>query len=377
MNVEDLIAPHLREMQPYTPIVPFDVLTQRLGLSRDQIVKLDANENPYGPSPRALQALASADTLHVYPDPDQRALRDAISHSISVPAEHILCGAGVDEVIDIIGRAFVSPGDAILDLPPTFGMYRFESDILHAQYHDIPRRSDFSINVEAIIECANALPNAKLLFVANPNNPDGSLVSDVDLVRLLALPLVVVLDEAYIDFSTQPSRVSWVQQYDNLIVLRTFSKLAGLAGLRVGYGIFPLIIIRHLWKIKQPYTPNVAGSIAAIAALSDPDYLRDIVQRLTHERAHLVEVLGGFAWLRVYPSAANFLLCRVDEGMLRQLNPKLTSAKQLKLELELRGILVRYFDKEGLRDCIRISVGRPEDTARLVEAISAITQESK
>jgi histidinol-phosphate aminotransferase len=377
MNVEELIAPHLRVMQPYTPIVPFDVLTQRLGLSRDQIVKLDANENPYGPSPRALQALADADTLHIYPDPDQSALRKAISQYINVPAAHILCGAGVDEVIDIIGRAFVSPGDAILDLPPTFGMYRFESDILHAQYHAIPRKPDFSIAVEAIIKCAQAVPNAKLLFVANPNNPDGSLVSDADLTQLLALPLVVILDEAYIDFNTQTSRASWVQRYENLIVLRTFSKLAGLAGLRVGYGVFPLKIIQHLWKIKQPYTPNIAGSIAAIGALSDPGYLSDIVQRLTQEREHLIEVLGEFAWLHVYPSAANFLLCQVDEGMLQRQNQKLTGAKQLKLELEQRGILVRYFAKEGLRDCIRISVGKPEDTARLIKAIVDITQESR
>lgn len=377
MNVEDLIAPHLLKMQPYTPIVPFDVLTLRLGLPRDQLVKLDANENPYGPSPRALLALENADALHIYPDPDQSALRKAISHYINVPAEHILCGAGADEVIDIIGRAFVSPGDAILDLPPTFGMYRFESDILHAQYQGIPRRADFSINVEAIIACAKRLPNAKLIFVANPNNPDGSLVSDADLIQLLALPLVVILDEAYIDFSIQPSRVAWVQRYDNLIVLRTFSKLAGLAGLRVGYGVVPLKIIRHLWKIKQPYTPNIAGSIAAIGALSDPDYLHDIVQRLTLEREELVGVLGDFAWLHIYPSAANFLLCRVDEGMLQRQNPKLTSAKQLKLELEQRGILVRYFDKEGLRDCIRISVGKPEDTVRLVNAVYAITQESR
>ena len=363
MNVEDFISPHLREMQPYTPIVPFDVLSKRLGLTREQIVKLDANENPYGPSPRAVAALQDADTLHIYPDPDQAALREAISRFIDIPPQHILCGSGVDEVIDVIGRAFIRPGETIVDLPPTFGMYRFEADIVNANYVTVPRRADFSLDVDAICARVRATPNTKLLFVANPNNPDGSIVCDDDLLRLLELPVVVVLDEAYIDFSAQPSRVGWVREHNNLIVLRTFSKLAGLAGMRVGYGVFPLAVIKHLWKIKQPYTPNVAGSLAAIGALSDPDYLRQIVQLIVAERARLGELLSEFAGLRVYPSQANFLLFRMDERQWPM------SAKQVKAALEQRGILVRYFDREGLRDCLRVSVGRPADSDRFIAAL--------
>ncbi len=367
MNVEKLIAPHLRSMSPYTPIVPFDVLSKRLGLTRDEIVKLDANENPYGPSPRALAAISAADTLHIYPDPAQAALREAIAAFIDVPAEHILCGSGADELIDIIGRAFIEPGDAVFDLPPTFGMYRFEADVVNAQYVGVPRRSDFSIDVDAISMAVNNTARPKLLFVTNPNNPDGSSVQDEDIKHLLDLPVVVVLDEAYIDFSTQPSRADWVQRYDNLIILRTFSKLAGLAGLRVGYGVFPLNVIKHLWKIKQPYTPNVAGSIAAIAALSDPEYLRDVVGKLIAERSRLGEGLSQFECVRVCPSDANFLLCRIAERMTGFRN-----AKGLKQAFEQRGILVRYFDRAGLRDCIRISVGRPEDTDRVLSAIQSL-----
>jgi histidinol-phosphate aminotransferase len=363
MNVEDFISPHLREMQPYTPIVPFDVLTKRLGLTREQIVKLDANENPYGPSPQALAALREADTLHIYPDPDQAALREAISRFIDVPAPHILCGSGVDEVIDIIGRAFIRPGETIVDLPPTFGMYRFEADIVDAAYMPVPRRIDYSLDVDAICARVRATPNAKLLFVANPNNPDGSCSSDADLLRLLDLPLMVILDEAYIDFSSQPSHVGWVPQHDNLIVLRTFSKLAGLAGLRVGYGVFPLAVIKHLWKIKQPYTPNIAGSLAAIAALSDPDYLRHIVQLIVAERGRLCELLSMFPGVQVYPSQSNFLLFHLDEREWPM------SAKQIRLALEQRGILIRYFDRDGLRDCLRVSVGRPSETDRFIAAL--------
>lgn len=383
MDVESLINPHLRAMQPYTPIVPFEVLSRRLGRKPEDIVKLDANENPYGPSPRALEAIANAGTMHIYPDPDQTLLREAISGYIGVPMEHILCGAGGDEIIDLIGRAFIQAGDAIIDLPPTFGMYRWEADVVNAQYVKVPRRDDFSIDVAAVERLENGdwrletgdsqISNLKLLFVTNPNNPDGSVVSEADLKRLLALPLVVVLDEAYIDFSTQPSRAGWVAQHDNLIVLRTFSKLAGMAGLRVGYGIFPLPVIKHLWKIKQPYTPNVAGTVGAIAALGDPDYLRDNVQRIVAERARMGELLSELGWLKPMPSETNFILCRITQ------NPKdledasgLPIGKQVKLALEQHGVLVRWFDKDGLRDCIRISVGRPDQTDKLIAALKDI-----
>ena len=190
MNIEDWIAPHLRQMQPYTPIVPLDVLSQRLGIPPERLIKLDANENPYGPSPRALEALARSRELHIYPDPDQTALREAIAAFIGVPMAHILCGAGGDEVIDLIARAFVQPGEAVLDLPPTFGMYKWQADIMGARYVKVPRRADFSIDIDAV-ERQHALTPAKLLFVTNPNNPDGCTTARADLLRLLKLPVMV------------------------------------------------------------------------------------------------------------------------------------------------------------------------------------------
>ena len=380
MDVESLINPHLREMQPYTPIMPVDVLSKRLGRAPEDIVKLDANENPYGPSPRALEAIAKSSVLHIYPDPEQTQLRESISDYIGVPIEHILCGAGGDEIIDLIARAFIAPGEAIIDLPPTFGMYRWEADVVNARYVSVKRRQDFAVDINTIVNVVErhdgrSLQNPnKLLFVTNPNNPDGSTINDADLKRLLALPLVVVLDEAYIDFSSQPSRASWVQQHNNLIVLRTFSKLAGMAGLRVGYGVFPLPVIRHLWKIKQPYSPNVAGTVAAIAALSDRDYLQDKVFRLIAERQRLGELLSEFDGLIPLPSESNFILCRIDRDAMYRVSTgdNIPVGKQVKLALEHHGILVRWFDKDGLLDCIRISVGRPDQTDKLVEALRTI-----
>lgn len=355
-------------MQPYTPIVPFEVLSARLGRDPKDILKLDANENPYGPGPRVRAALASLEYAHIYPDPESTALRAALARHTGLPAENLLAGAGADELIDLIMRLFICPGDAIVDCPPTFGMYPFDAALNAARVITIPRRADFSVDVDAIESLitdlqSQHLPIPKLLFVASPNNPDGSVLSDDDLRRLLALPIGVVLDEAYIEFhGVEHSRLRWVLEHENLMVLRTFSKRAGLAGLRVGYGAFPATLMPHLWKIKQPYNINVAASAAAIASLEDADYMDRVVRLLTAERERLAAALFEIDYLRPCPSRSNFILCRVVGR----------DAKALKLALEREGILVRYFSKPGLTDCIRISVGKPEHTDRLMAALKKL-----
>ncbi len=360
VQVERLVRREVAAMEPYTPIVPFEVLSRRLGRSPEEIVKLDANENPYGPSPRALEALARYRYYHIYPDPDQHALREAISRYVDMPKEMILAGNGADELIDLILRVFVGPGDGVLNCPPTFGMYAFDGRLQGGRVIDVPRRDDFSLDVE-VIEAAVRRERPRVLFLTSPNNPDGSLLPDKVLSRLVRLPVVIVVDEAYAEFAGH-SVVQWVRDYPNLIVLRTFSKWAGLAGLRVGYGVFPENVIRHLWKIKQPYNVNVAATAAAIASLEDLEYLRANVAKIVAERERLMEKLTGFDFLRPYPSRANFILCRVVGR----------EARSLKTALEAHGVLVRYFNKQGLTDCIRISVGRPEDTERLVEALARV-----
>lgn len=361
MNLTSLIRPDIASMEAYTPIVPFEVLSARLGRDPRDIIKLDANENPYGPGPKVLDALARLPYPHIYPDPESAALRAALAHDTGLPMENLLAGAGADELIDLIMRLFLQPGDALIDCPPTFGMYSFDAAINMGQVLRLPRRSDFSVDVDAIAAQFSNPPHSqtpKLLFVTSPNNPDGSVISDADLRRLLALPMGVVLDEAYIEFHG-PSRMRWVLEHENLMVLRTFSKRAGLAGLRVGYGAFPSALMPHLWKIKQPYNVNVAASAAAIAALNDSDYLAHIVGLLTAERDRLAQLLVAVPYLQPYPSRANFILCRVVGR----------DARELKRALDREGILVRYFNKPGLTECIRISVGKPEHTDVLMDAL--------
>lgn len=361
--IAKLIRPELAALEPYTPIHPFEVVSKRLGRAPDQIVKLDANENPYGLAPQAIEAMATYGWHHIYPDPQSTELREALADYVGAPAERILAGQGADELIDLIGRLFLSPGDAIIDCPPTFGMYAFDAAIDGATVIDVPRRHDFSLDVEGI-ERAAGQPRVKLLFLCSPNNPDGGMVSAQDLERLLDLPLVVVLDEAYIEFAgLKASFAGWVAEYANLVVLRTFSKWAGLGGLRVGYGIFPKAIIKELWKIKQPYNVNVAGAQAALASLAQRSALQRNVARIIGERERLCRELSGFDFLEpVTGSRGNFVLCRVVGR----------DARQLKLDLERHGVLVRHFAKPGLENYIRVSAGRPEDTDALLAALTEL-----
>lgn len=353
---------HIASLPPYTPIEPFEVLSARVGRKPEDIIKLDANENPYGMSPRARQALANLAYGHIYPDPESRALRTALSKFTGASAENLLPGAGADELIDLLMRVTLSPGDCIINCPPTFGMYAFDAGLNNAKIINVPRKPDFSLDAaEIFAACERYQP--KILFLASPNNPDGSLIPQLVLQKLLALPSLIVLDEAYVEFAGLPSLCTCVPDSLNLIVLRTFSKLAGLAGLRVGYGAFPSWLMPALWKAKQPYNVNVAASAAAIASLEDPAYLDWTVKTLVSERERLFEGLSRIPWLFPYPSSANFILCRVLPPF---------NAAQLKADLAQKyGIFIRYFDKPGLTDCIRISVGKPEQTEALLQALNS------
>lgn len=369
-DLSSLLRSNIASLKPYTPILPFEVLSHQLGRRPEEIVKLDANENPYGPSPLVLEALARAAYLHIYPDPESRALRAALADYTGLEPEYLLVGSGADELIDLVMRLFLEPDDSLINCPPTFGMYSFDAGVNGARVVDIWRRADFSVDVDGIETLFDAPSPGrdagdhhfpKIIFVTSPNNPDGSLLSDHDLRRLLALPVVVVLDEAYVEFS-RGSRIQWVREYPNLIVLRTFSKWAGLAGLRVGYGAFPLAIIEHLWKIKQPYNVSVAAQLAAEASLQDRQRLMANVDRLVEQRDQFYAALDEIDWLKPYPSQANFILCHVKDR----------SAAEVKQKLARQGVLVRYYNSPGLSSHLRFSIGTAEQMARLEEVLTAL-----
>lgn len=356
------------EMTAYTPIEPVGILAERSGISRDRIIKLDANENPYGPSPRVLEALASLDMINIYPDPESRSLRARLSEAHNVPAKNLLAGSGADELIDLLLRVILEPGDRVINCVPTFGMYDFDTMLNYGTCVNIPRNTDFSLDLHAI-QKAVALNQPKIIFACSPNNPDGRLLTRKEIEFLLAQPAVIVLDEAYIEFTQQnldlgvnQSLIRQVTDRENLVVLRTFSKWAGLAGLRIGYGAFPDWLLDSLWKAKQPYNVNVAASIAAEASLKDVRYLAINVAKIQEERSRLYAKLKLLPGITPYPTQSNFILCKT-EGI---------SARQIKQYLASKGIFLRHYDNELLQNYIRVSVGRPQDTDDLIKEMEGI-----
>jgi histidinol-phosphate aminotransferase len=370
--LDALVRPDIADLHAYTPIVPPDVLAARLNMPVERIIKLDANENPFGPSPCTVAALADAarttpDLLSVYPDPDQSRLRTALSRYTGQPEDRIICGAGSDQLIDLLMRLCLTPGDVLLDCPPTFGMYAFNAGLYGARVVNVQRDDAFDVDPEEIAEAAEQ-HHARLIFLAAPNNPTGNRLPRAVVERLLDLPLILAIDEAYYEFAGD-TVVDLVGSVPNLVVLRTFSKWAGLAGLRVGYGLGHPDLMAHLWKIKDPYNVNGAAQLAALAALEDIDYLMDTVRQTIAARNRLAADLAELPGVHVYPSETNFLLCRLHADSARNGEARARDAKD---RLFQRGILIRYFDRPGLRDCIRISIGRPEQNATLVAALHEI-----
>ncbi len=365
-RVERLIRPGLATMRGYDPVEPIDVLERELGR---RIVKLDGNENPYLSSPRAREVLARFPYYHIYPDPLQRKLREALSDYTGFPPQNIVCGNGSDDLIDLVLRLFVCDGDEVLNAPPTFGMYPFLVTLSGGRLVDVPRLSGFALDVEGLRQAMT--PRTRVIFVASPNNPTGDVASTEEVRQLLDMEIIVAVDEAYFEFASE-TVASLIPEYPNLIVLRTFSKWAGLAGVRVGYALCHEKLSSHLLTIKQPYNVNVAGEAAAVASLQDADYLLSNVDKLRAERDRMTEGLASFAFLHPHQSKANFVLCRVDQ---KGRSGDETAARRLRDGLRGRGILVRFYESDGLRDCLRISAGLPEDTDALLEALGEVWNE--
>ncbi len=357
--MERLIRHHFSQLEPYEPIVPVEVLAQRAGIPLERVIKLDGNENPYGCSPRVQRALADYRLYHIYPDPLHRELRQPLAGYVGLGAEHIVVGSGSDEIIDLILRLCLEPGDKVINCPPTFGMYPFSTAVCGGQVVNVPRDANYEVDVDAVRSAIDQ--KAKVVFLTSPNNPSGNVIPEEDILEIVDSEILVVVDEAYYEFSGV-SMASHVPRYHNLVVLRSFSKWAGLAGLRVGYGIFPRELAELMYRIKPPYNVNSAALVAAREALADIDYLRDEIDAIIRERERLFLKLSELGSLKPYPSRANFILCRVLEG----------DALKIKQSLEKKGIFIRHFNTPLLQNMLRISVGKPEHTDALIEALASM-----
>jgi histidinol-phosphate aminotransferase len=347
----------LARLRAYPAPVPLEEFARSVGVAPEQVLKLDQNENPFGCSPRVREALAAFPWYHVYPDPDHRALRAGLSRYVGVPADWIVVGNGGDEIIELILRLFVEPGDGVISAAPTFGYYETAALVAGASYRTVPRGPQFEVDVAAVAAAVDA--RTKVIFLANPNNPTGNATPLPVIRGLLALGPLVVVDEAYFEYCGQTAVGLLADEaVDNLVVLRTFSKWAGLAGLRLGYGIFPPALLPAVAAVKSPYSVSQAAELAGIVSLEDAAYLLATVEQTVRERERLRQGLAALPWLSPYPSEANFLLCAVSG-----------SAADLQADLARRAILVRRYNGARLDGCLRISVGRPEQNDRLLAAL--------
>ncbi len=358
-GIERLIRPDLITFGGYSARKSPETLEGKVEVPVENIIKLDANENPYGCSPRVSQALATCPDLNIYPDNSQTRLRKLLEGYAGVDAKHIVAGSGSNQLIDLVLRLFISKGDEVINCVPTFGIYRFSTELCGSTLVEVPRDEKFAVNIGAVKAAINK--KTKMIFLANPNNPTGMITPQPDILELLDTGLPVLIDEAYYEFSGQ-TVAPLVSQYENLMVLRTFSKWAGLAGLRVGYGLFPPKIADYLLRIKIPYNVNVAALVAVEESLKDVDYLMSRVKAIVVERGRLFGELKKLRWLKPFPSQANFILCSVLNG----------EARELRQKLQDKGILVRYFDEPILRNFIRFSVGKPEHTDALIKALKEV-----
>jgi histidinol-phosphate aminotransferase len=355
-RIRTLLRDDWDDLEPYVPVKPLDVLAAEIGVPVDRIVKLDANENLYGPHPAVRAAIEKAG-VHIYPDPGQARLRQAIAAYAGVDPRQVVAGSGADDLLDVIIRA--AGRHPVVNNTPTFGMYEFLARVNGADVVEVPRGEAFGVDLEGNARAVAA--GARVVFVTSPNNPTGNPLSEYELRGLLALDALVVVDEAYVEFSGGGA-TDVLEGHPNLVLVRTFSKWAGLAGLRAGYALCHPDLAAALMTVKQPYNVSVVAEAAAIAAIEHRAEIFETVRCIVAERERLSALLGELGWLRPLPSQANFILCEVRGR----------DASRVAAALRARGVLVRYYHRPELRDYIRISAGRPEDTDRLMAELRSL-----
>ncbi len=344
-DLDRLVRENVKDLKPYSS-------------ARDEytdagaaMVFLDANENPFD------------NGVNRYPDPQQRTLKNKLARLKGIPAAQILLGNGSDEVLDLIFRAFCEPHiDNIITAPPTYGMYKVLSGINAIENREVFLNTDFTLNVEQILKTVD--PNTKAIFICSPNNPTGNAFADAHIRELLHnYSGLLVIDEAYIDFTNGTSWLSQLQNYPNLVVTQTFSKALGMAGIRLGVAYASKAIIATLNKIKPPYNVNDLTQARALEHLQDSDRLNSDVNLLRSEREKLNIALKSIPCIsEVFPSDANFILARVDDAPRRY------------EELIQRGIVVRNRSNQPLcENTLRFTVGVPDENKLLVQALKEIS----
>ncbi len=358
ISIWELANPQLREITVYQPGKPIEETARELDLDPNAIVKLASNENPLGPSPKAMEAMRDAlEKAHLYPDGGGSCLCKAIAAKLGLAPENVILGNGSNEALEFLGHAFLNPGDDVVTSQYAFIVYKLIATSFGARTIEVPS-PDYRQDLEGML--AAITPKTRLIFVPNPNNPTGTLISQRaidDFMSRAPENIIVVFDEAYFEFLDRPpDTLQFVREGRNIVVLRTFSKIHGLAGLRIGYAVGPADLIEVLLKTRQPFNVNSIAQVGALAALEDDEHLRETKRAIDQGRAYLHEQFSEMK-ISYVPGTANFVMVNVGDGhavfekLLRQ------------------GIIVRPLKEYNLPEWVRISVGTMEENKKLVAAL--------
>jgi histidinol-phosphate aminotransferase len=357
------LNPALEHLPVYRPGRPVQEVARELGLPARDVIKLASNENPFGPSPAALAALGKTlRELHMYPDGSAFYLKQKLAAKLGVTPAHLVLGNGSNDIIELLAHALLRPDCEMVVSQYCFAIYPIVAQLLGARVVTVPAR-DYGHDLPAMLQAVTA--KTKLVFVANPNNPTGTLAPDADVRRLVEeLPesVVLAMDEAYFEFLDQPLDLLPLiraGRKPNLILLRTFSKIYGLAGLRLGYGIAHPEFIAALEKIRQPFNVNSLAQAAGLAALDDAAHVQKTRRNNFQGRKFLEKALAAMK-VEYVPSSANFVLARVGAG------------QEVFEQLQRRGIITRPMGGYQLPEWIRISVGTPAENRRCIKALREI-----
>src|SRR5438034_11047093 len=357
-SIWDLADPQLRDIAVYEPGKPTEETARELGIEPDAIIKLASNENPLGPSPKAIEAMRAAlNNAHLYPDGSSFYLCKAVAAKLGLAPENVILGNGSNEVIEFLGHAFLNPDDDVIIFQYAFIIYKLLATSFGARAIEVPT-PNFQQDLGAML--AAITPKTRLIFVPNPNNPTGTLISQCAMDSFMSrVPenIVVVFDEAYFEFlDDPPDTLQYVREGRHVVVLRTFSKIHGLAGLRIGYGVAPPDLVEVLHKTRQPFTVNSIAHAGALAALNDEAHQRETKRVVDQGRAYLQEKFAEMK-IQFVAGVANFVMVNVGDG------PAVFE------ELLKRKIIVRQLNGYGLPEWVRISVGTMEGNEKCIAAL--------
>jgi histidinol-phosphate aminotransferase len=365
MNIIDRVPDYIRSLIPYAPGKPVEEVEREYGI--EDSVKLASNENPLGPSPRAIQALKDKlHLLHLYPDGDCFYLKQGLAARLGVSRDQLIFGNGSNELIELAVRTFMRPGDEAVMAHQAFVIYRLVVQAAGGSFKIIPLK-DFTHDLEAMARAITS--RTRLLFFANPNNPTGTIYRRKEWEEFLdhvATELLLIVDEAYFEYvadSEYPDSLAYHRESRPILTLRTFSKLYGLAGLRIGYGIGAREIVDLMHRVRQPFNVNAAAQWAALAALDDEDHVRRSLEVNREGMDYLTREITRLG-LEQVPSQANFILVRVGNG------------QAVFNQLLKRGVIVRPMDGYDFPQHVRVTVGTMEENSRFIDELRAIIKQA-